>query len=267
MKSKVFYSVVYTVSGDPAKNLYLSMMAAQFHSLLSHGVIGASSSASYFIVADKQTADIARGMKLFAQPFVSWIIIPKPQDTFDGMIARYRIYDHATAAQKKAIEEASSVVYLDCDLYCIKPFDLTPAEDSLMIFADGKSVEGIHRRLKLEDPEHHAGFSSGIFAFHWGPRIREFLRRVAVMMEQNRNAPRYITLDQPYFNSIIYDLGAIEMFDAIEPSMVANNENADVAVASLIHFCDDTANDGYHWIKMFDYHLRASTITPRRLTD
>ena len=261
MKSTVFYSVVYTVSGDPAKNLYLSMMAAQFHSLLTHGMIGASSSARYFIVADKQTADIARGMKIFSYPFVSWVIIPKPQDTFDGMLARYRIHDHTTPAQKILLENATSIVYLDCDLYCIRPFDLTPAYDSIMIFADGNSVEGIHRRIKLDDPAHHAGFSSGIFAFHSGPRTREFLRRVAIMMEQNRNAPRYITLDQPYFNGVIYDLGSIEMFEAIDPNMVSNNEKSDLGFASLIHFCDDTANDGYHWIKMFDYHLRATLAT------
>jgi hypothetical protein len=258
MEYKVFYSVLYTVSGDPAKNLYLSMMALQFQSLLAQGVIGPSCSSTYIIAADKHTVDVARDMKVFAHPFVSWVIIPKPQDTFDGMIARYRIHEHATSAQKTLLENATSIVYLDCDLYCIKPFDLTPAYDSLMIFADGNSVEGIHRRIKLDDPAHHAGFSSGIFAFHWGPRTKEFLRRVAVMMEQNRNAPRYITLDQPYFNAVIYDLGSIEMFEAIDHNMVSNNEKSDLDVASLIHFCDDTANDGFHWIKMLDYHLRAT---------
>lgn len=232
------------------------MLAVQFQSLLAQGLVGPSSSASYVVVADKQTADVGRDMKIFAQPFVSWIIIPKPQDTFDGMIARYRLHDHATAAQKKMIENASSVVYLDCDLYCIKPFDFTPAEDSLMVFPESNSVECVHRRIKFDDPEQRAGFSSGIFAFHWGPRTKEFLRRVAVMMEQNRNAPRYVTLDQPYFNAVIYDLGSIEMFDGIHPTTIANNEKYGTELASLVHFCDETANDGFHWIKMFDYHLR-----------
>ena len=259
MKSTVFYSVVYTVSGDPSKNLYLSMMATQFQSLFAQGLIGPSCSATYMIVTDKETADVAREMKIFAHPFVSWMIIPKPQDTFDGMIARYRIHDHATASQKKMIEEATAVVYLDCDLYCIKPFDLTPAEDSIMVLSEGYSVEYIHRRIKFEDPDDRAGFSSGIFAYHWGPRTQQFLRRVATMMEQNRNAPRYITLDQPYFNATIYELGSIEMFEAIHPGLVGINEKVEAALTSLIHFCDDTANDGYHWIKMFDYHLRNVT--------
>lgn len=232
----LFYYCVFTL-GDTA-NRYLDMFCLSYKSLKRQSVIKPDD--TVLLLCDPITAKKADQIQFLKT--VQKVIVPKPETVFEGSFLRYKIHKFYN------LQYGQDCVYLDCDMLCIRPFNITCNDGTILVYPEGSPHDSNYRgdgRLAMP-----FGISSTFFAFKFSKTIETLFQSVC-----SDTGKIYYTLDQPYFNRAVnvWFFQKAVMFMSHDTISYNANKNMDTAV--FVNLCGEPGNAEFHWTKMLDFSL------------
>lgn len=230
----IFYSVLFTLLGtDPKDNHYVSCLQLQVAAMKRTGMLKHTD--KYYVLCDAASAKALTDLP--GPERVRVVVVPTPQSLKGGMMMKYLMPFVVQLGDE-------SVVYLDLDVFPVKPalFNIQP--DTLVVYPEGLSTDTNYsggRTLKLE-----YGCSGGFFAYRSGPRIEGFFK--TLLEELAAEKEEFYTLDQPTFNHLISRNK--EMVVSFPHQIVSYNGNNNRDTAIFWNMCGDPGDGLFHFRKM-----------------
>ena len=235
----IFYSILFSL-GEAKTNLYCYLPFFLYRSLTKTGSLRPGD--MYVIMCDPPSADLLRKSSLAHRTNVRILESASVISMLDGMAMRYKFpfqYDC----------KDQTVVYLDLDLIPTKPLHFKNLNDMILVYPEGSATDSNYCGDMVLPNKF--GATSGFFAYHPGPRVRNFFVRVCDNMSYGTRYPFYYTLDQPFFNKELKDLPI-----ALMPShMLSYNGHTNRDKAYILNMCGDPGDAHLHFLKILETYL------------
>ena len=230
----LYYSFVFALEGKKP-NEYLSCLTLLYRTLQTNGALRPND--EYVVMTDKATLEVVKQSP--ALKGIRWLVRQAPKTVYEGM--RWK-YDFPTLVN---LPDGTLTCYLDVDVLVARPIRLLLPDDSLGVFPEGNATDSNYcGDTPLDAP---TGATAGIFAYRWGPRVRGMFSTILENMAKEDKG--FYTLDQPYFNHALRD-GAIYL----PPDFISFNGHNNPG-ATLLNFCGEPGDGGFHFNKMLNYYL------------
>ncbi len=279
MKPIVLYTNIFTLTNtDISQNRYIDMYYFWLHNIIQYAKLQPTDICITMI--DNVTFEYMKKQNqlniLLPKINMHFCIYPQPTTIKEGMLQRYLIQNIINIS-KPIQNDNPYYIYLDVDVFIIKNIRnlfkqyheniqsafFIKAEAHILgpdylgdIMSDSNDEL---ERLKSNNIDKLAGFSSGIFAWTNCPYIHDFFNRL--IQKSIHDNKKYYTVDQPFFNYTIVkhllDYPHMFTFINFDNNLISHNHcglhsNRDFV---LVNLCGEPGQHEIHWNKIISQIL------------
>jgi hypothetical protein len=238
----IFYSILFTPRGldrNPKANQYVNCLQLQLEALKRTGMLGPSD--KYYVLADADTAAVLRETPNLGHMRV--VEFPaSPPHVRGGMGFKYLFPSLVDTGDE-------TVVYLDLDVFPVKPAIITAEPDTFYAYPEGSPTDTNYsggRPLDLP-----AGCSGGFFVYRQGPRVKAFFE--GLLNAVASDTEEHYTLDQPAYNHFLAQHKDLVKF--LPHTLLSFNGNVNRQEAIFFNMCGDPGDGPFHFRKMLGVFL------------
>jgi len=196
----------------------------------------------HILIVSQDLVKVIESLNFFGDPRFRIIVIPPPQDVYDGMRYKYILPEIFDCVGK-------DFTYIDCDMLFVREYSVTIPTDSFLVYhegsAEGWGYSGNNTFMTVSPGQ--KGLTAGFFMFNYGPRVAATFQSILASMNYR---PKFYTLDQPHFNKTLYSDGSHIEF--LPDTFICDNMHSAIDTCSFVNFCGDPGNGDSHFHKMFD---------------
>ncbi len=266
----IIYTLLFTLKDkDPKNNRYVNMFCTWLVFLLAHGEL--TSSDKLVVLIDKPTLDYLESSQFMGDFIMTLLedvpfeflfeIIPSPSTLTEGIVERYKF--------KKITQSESEVyVFFDLDICILNPFkhlfeDIP--KPFIYYMPEGHLLDNDYAGQTVSHTEvfqNRPGLSAGWFAFSSHPDVQTCFTKIAhLALQQEQTSTPFYTLDQPFFNKVMYEDIILRQMDGdtipnffLNPELFTNNTyNCAIKDLLFMNFCGEPGNDMIHYEKMVKF--------------
>ena len=243
MPSYIFYTILFTPVGrDAYRNEYVYCAMLWLTSLFRSGTVQLGD--RVVIQTDADTAKRLREISVFRHSLVELRICLQPRDVREGMNLKY-LYRPESRDDQDAV-----VVYADTDQIFTRSFRPELPLDTVLVYPEGPPTDSNYAG-DYDLSGAAAGFTAGLWAYRYGPRVQAFLDSVLHVCKTSPK--RFYSLDQPHFNKALRISPVNRGY--LPPQAISFNCHGDPKRAHILNMAGDPGTDSFHFQKQLDAFL------------
>jgi len=240
MPSICLACIIYTLEDKPVEdNCYLNIFYMWLSKVIQNG--GLTQNDMLHVHVDLRTMNyLENNNTVFPDIYAKlpcqskFIIISPPKNSLEGMMNKYK-YENYTQ---------DIYIYCDIDILIINPFHIMTDKmkpNTLYTCGEG-NLRDIYYSEGFSVSEDLVGFSAGKFALYGKSLLEEFFEKINKYCDYSTN---YITVEQPYFNRAVYEIGDSHTVDTkLLTYHVSFNEHSYYDTDAITIFYDLAGNAG-----------------------
>jgi hypothetical protein len=238
----IFQTILFTPVGqDPHRNEYIYCAMIWLKSLFRSGTLQLGD--RVVIMTEAETAKRLREISIFRHALVELRICLPPRDVREGMNLKYLYRPDDRDAD-------TVVVYSDTDQIFTRTFRPELSPDTILLNPEGPPTDSNYAG-DYDLSGAAAGFSAGLFAYHYGPRVQALLDTVLQLCKGG--GKKYYTLDQPHYNKALRDSPVNRAY--LAPGVVSFNGHNAASNTHIYNMAGSPGDGPFHLQKMLDAWL------------